>query len=248
MEINKFTIFGERNSGTKYIKKMLKQMLYLDYTKEYGFKHWYIKDLIPRGEINTTTDYEAVKSLNDSDDTLFIVIVRNPYDWVGSMYRRPYHMKHVNKNSIYDFITSKYISYGKRPRSKREKLKKSLWCENTNHKYPFFIEEADNLIALRNLKNDHFNNLKYKVKNYFLITQETLKNDLENMIIKFDLQYRFLDLPNYREPNQYPLDEKTIQFINENLDNYLDLHLYSNIYLKPIEYNKTPLDYIKQND
>ena len=54
-------------------------MLYIKFTNEYGFKHWYIKDLTPRGINNTTTDNECIKSINDSDDTLFIVIVRNVY-------------------------------------------------------------------------------------------------------------------------------------------------------------------------
>lgn len=75
-------------------------MLYIKFTNEYGFKHQYIKDLTPRGINNTTTDNEYIKSINDSDDTLFIVIVRNVYDWVGSMYNKPHHIKHIKKNFI----------------------------------------------------------------------------------------------------------------------------------------------------
>jgi len=64
MTINKFIIFGERNSGTNYLQKTLEAMLYIKFTNEYGFKHWYIKDLTPRGINNTTTDNECIKSIN----------------------------------------------------------------------------------------------------------------------------------------------------------------------------------------
>ena len=111
MTIKKFTIFGERNSGTNYLLSTLQQMLYINFTSEYGFKHWYIKDVTPRGENNTTTDNECLKSINDSDDTLFIVIVRNVYDWVGSMYKIPYHIKNIKGDSIFEFVSNKYIAY-----------------------------------------------------------------------------------------------------------------------------------------
>jgi len=160
MTINKFTIFGERNSGTNYLQKTLEEMLYIKFTNEYGFKHWYIKDLTPRGINNTTTDNECIKSINDSDDTLFIVIVRNVYDWVGSMYNKPHHIKHIKKNSIFEFISNKYIAYENGCPKNHGKGSNTQWYKNNNHKYPYFIEEAENLIELRNLKNNHFHNLQ----------------------------------------------------------------------------------------
>ena len=55
MVLKNFTIFGERNSGTNYLENLLKKVLYINFTNEYGFKHWYIKGLNPRG-INNTND------------------------------------------------------------------------------------------------------------------------------------------------------------------------------------------------
>ena len=51
MVLKNFTIFGERNSGTNYLKYILSNMLFIDFTQEYGFKHWYIKGVMPRGVI-----------------------------------------------------------------------------------------------------------------------------------------------------------------------------------------------------
>ena len=186
------------------------------------FKHWYIKDFEPRGVNNTTTDNECIKSINDSDDTLFIVIVRNVYDWIGSMYKRPHHIKNMNRNSIFDFISNKYIAYETNCPKDHRIGSKTPWYKNSNHTYPFFIEEAENLIELRNLKNNHFYNLRNNVKNYYLIRQEHLKEDIHNMLKTYDLKYKFLDLKNYKTPNKYALDKDTIDFINENLDNLLD--------------------------
>ena len=215
MVIKKYTIFGERNSGTKYLYFILNNILYIDFTQEYGFKHWYIKDLSPRGINNTTTDNECIKSINDSDDTLFIVIVRNVYDWVGSMYKNPYYIIN-NSKSIYEFVSNKYVC-GSNYKSN------ILWDEsNNNNKYPYFIEEAKNLIELRNLKNNHFYNLRTKVKNFYLIRQEYLEENIYNMIKKFNLKYKILHLINYKKPTKYYLDEKTIKFIDDNIDNHLD--------------------------
>ena len=156
MVIKQFTIFGERNSGTTYLERLLKEMLCIGITKEYGFKHWYIKGVTPRGANNTTTDNECIKSIEDSDDTLFIVIVRNVYDWVGSMHKKPYCIRNIKGNSTFEFVSNKYISYEPSCPIDHGKGSKIPWYENNNHEYPYFIEEAENLIELRNMKNTHF--------------------------------------------------------------------------------------------
>jgi len=226
--IKKFTIFGERNSGTKYLKDQLSNILHQEYTKEYGFKHWYIKDVEPRGEANTTTDNECLKSIHDSDDTLFVVIVRDINDWVGAMHRRSYSCgSEMDKTSIHTFVTGKYISYERRCPRDHGKQSESPWLPNKNHKYPYFMDEADNLIELRNMKNNHFNNLKNKVKYYYLIRQEHLLEDITEMIKKYNLKYKSLKLTRYRKPTKYVLDSETIDFIKENLNNDIDNIYYS---------------------
>jgi len=224
--MKKFTIFGERNSGTNYLKKALQHILCLKFTSEYGFKHWYIKNLEPRGISNTTTDNECDRSIHDSDDTLFIFTIRNANDWVGAMYKRPYHIKESDRSSIYNFASKNYISYeNKCPRDHQEKSKHP-WYKNSNHKHPYFIDEADNLIELRNLKNNHFHALKNHVKYYYVIRQEYLLEDIQDMINKYDLKYNSLTLPDYKAPKKYVLDVKTINFIQNNLDNNIDNNYY----------------------
>jgi hypothetical protein len=222
MTLKTFTIFGERNSGTTYLENLLRKMLRLRFTGEYGFKHWYIKDMEPRGAPNTTTDNECIQSLDDSDETLFIVIVRNVYDWVGSMYQKPYHMKHINKQSLLTFVSSPYLAYESTCPPDHGPQSRTRWTKNTSHRHPFFMEEADHLIDLRNKKNRHFHHLQTKVKHYYIIRQEHLKKDIKEMIKTFQLDYSLVDLPTYKKPKSYNLPKEVVDFIDQHLDNPID--------------------------
>lgn|GEM_PF-6173547 len=83
-------LYGERNSGTTYLARLLQDnmktpdnllgMLPSDQTplgnKTFGYKHWFI-------------DGEKLKA-PQADQTLFVVIYRNPYTWIRAMMDRPY--------------------------------------------------------------------------------------------------------------------------------------------------------------
>ena len=85
-------ILGERYSGTNYLAALIRNNIpAVEITESFGFKHWFIKDHQPRSAPNSTTDFECVRSLNHSDDTLFLVILRNPFDWLRSLARYPQH-------------------------------------------------------------------------------------------------------------------------------------------------------------
>jgi hypothetical protein len=223
-----YTIFGERNSGTNYLKKSLQENLQIPFTQKYGFKHWFIKDLDLRGRPNTTTDNECLKSLDFSDHTLFIYILRNPYDWVGAMYERPYHINEADKSSLFKFISNPHISYEVVQPSDHGENSQSAWFKDELSQ-TFFIEESENLISLRNQKNQHFKSLAETVKYFFLIRQEHLYSDLIEMIERFELEIRLgneFTLLDYIPPRKYDIDEQTKIFIQENLKNDFDSEYY----------------------
>lgn len=221
-----YTIFGERNSGTRYLASYLDAKIQLPFTNKFGFKHWFIKNHFPRGRANKTTDNECVESLDNSDDTLFVFIVRNPYDWCGAMKDKPYHIREFDDRDTYSFISNKYIAYEYSVPLDHGPTSLLPWYvdEQTNN---YFIEEADNLIALRNLKNKHFYALKSKVKHFYLIRLEHLKEDVAEMIKRFNLKTKSAQVSvDFRKPNQYYLDKKSRQFIEEKLDNEIDSIFY----------------------
>ncbi|MEL6227994.1 MAG: hypothetical protein AAFR01_13395, partial [Pseudomonadota bacterium] len=83
-------IYGERNSGTTYLAKLLQDNLKTpshvlglaesDETplgnKIFGYKHWFL-------------NWDKLKDPRQAA-TLFIVVYRNPYTWVRAMMDRPY--------------------------------------------------------------------------------------------------------------------------------------------------------------
>lgn len=220
MKIKNFTIFGERNSGTKYLQRVLQQNLDIPFTDEYGFKHWFVEGISPRGKINTTTDLEKKKSIFDSDETLFFVTVRNPFDWCGSMYETPYHIKEMKRDSLLSFISSKYISYEFLPPVNN----RNTWIKKSEEPY-YFIEQSKNLVELRNEKNNHFLNFKKTVKHFALIRQENLIDDLNEVLNNY-FGKKLHKLENYRNPKKYYLTQKEKEFILKNLNNQIDNQFY----------------------
>ncbi len=89
--IDNFTIYGERCSGTNFLENSIKENFELELTWKYGFKHFFGHD-----------------SLKNSDNTLFIGIVRNPFDWINSFYEEKHNLPEEISNNINSFLF-KYI-------------------------------------------------------------------------------------------------------------------------------------------
>jgi hypothetical protein len=227
--IKEFTIFGERNSGTKYLERVLRDNLTINFTKDFGFKHWYIKGLDPRGRSNTTTDNECLKPIDDDSahNTLFIITVRNPFDWVVAMYKKPYCIKEADTTSLIKFLKSPYIAYEQgRPPDHNESSKTPWHLDPQTNTY--FIEESNHIITLRNEKNNHFLSLMNKVRYCAIIRQECLYENIAGMVKMFNLNLRnnCFDLgENYRQPLSYNLNEEEYNFILKELNNPID-HTY----------------------
>ena len=73
--IHTVTIYGERCSGTNYLENLLINNFDVEITWIYGRKHFF-----------------GFNDLNNSDDVLFIGIVRNIFDWINSLYREKHHL------------------------------------------------------------------------------------------------------------------------------------------------------------
>jgi hypothetical protein len=91
-----FTVFGERNSGTNYLEKLIARNFagLTPAPRNFGWKHggldrrWWQPGLTPQPLHDHARDAAGV---------LFIVIHRNPVSWLLSMHRIPHHAPfHVN--------------------------------------------------------------------------------------------------------------------------------------------------------
>ena len=71
----KYTIYGERCSGTNYLGALIQKNFNATVTWDYGWKHFF-----------------GFNNLSNSNDTLFVCIIRDPYEWINSFYRNQYHV------------------------------------------------------------------------------------------------------------------------------------------------------------
>jgi hypothetical protein len=93
-------IYGEQNSGTIYLEWLLKKNLdatLLD-SYDFGWKH----RLAPSPEELTDKMKQEV---------LFLCLVKNPYSWLISMHKRPYHHDSLKTLSFLDFLKYSYGDY-----------------------------------------------------------------------------------------------------------------------------------------
>ena len=76
--MKKITIYGERCSGTNYLEELLLLNFEVEIIWDYGWKHFF-----------------GFNDLNNSDDVLFIGIIRNIYDWINSFFREKHHLPYA---------------------------------------------------------------------------------------------------------------------------------------------------------
>lgn len=98
LSINKIQVFGERNSGTNFLQEILLKNTDIPLTWEYGWKHF--------------PNYDLLKE--DTDDTLFIVIVRDLTTWLHSFQGTMHHVPdNIKSLQFSDFLKKKWISANK---------------------------------------------------------------------------------------------------------------------------------------
>lgn len=207
--INKFTIFGERCSGTNYLEEVISQNFHMKFTNEYGNKHFFCFN-----------DYHN----KVTHDTLFIGIIRNPIYWLNSFSKELQHVPTINKRSIKNFLFNEFYSVHNEPISnlcKNNQLQSILLSVNSTTAPSYAINRADlnyktrrkykNVFELRKLKNDYLMNvLPHKVPNYILINYEDLlynfDKTLNNIKTQFNLTPKndtFINVSKYKKSDTY---------------------------------------------
>ena len=160
--ISNFQIFGERASGTNYIQKLIQNNIDLKYTAKYGHKHFFPNEDIQKA---------------DTSDTLFVVVVRNPLDWVRSMYENPFHtcpeIKNCKNFSI--FIRHEWhCIYDKASGHSLED--KQYGKEMIFERDPSSGERFKNLLCLRTSKILNFLSIEDKVEHFIFVNYEDVRD------------------------------------------------------------------------
>ncbi len=125
MTIKRVQIYGERCSGTNYLKKLIETNFTQTVINEYGHKHFF-----------------GFQNLKGTDDVLFVCIIRNPFTWINSFYKKPWHVDPKITRSIDSFLTEEFSSYYDRSHGpERHGLQiledKNIFCPRKNYKNIF---------------------------------------------------------------------------------------------------------------
>ena len=187
--LNKVTIYGERCSGTNYLEQLLLTNFDVNIIWNYGWKHFF-----------------GYNDLSNSDDVLFISIVRNIYDWINSFYREQHHLS-LEFRDLFKFLDGEFYSVYD---LQNNEIMQDRNLEN-NKRYK-------NIFELRHVKNKFLIEIMPKlVKNYLLITYDDLIHNFNGIMNKIK-KYNLIVKPNIEFPLNifYYKDEKDKLFVKKN--------------------------------
>lgn len=160
--VKRFTVYGERCSGTSYIEKLIIKNFNAKLTWNFGWKHFF--------------GFQDDK-LKNSDDVLFVCIVRELPDWINSFYRTLHHVPHISKKTsdnekINELLNEEFYST----------VGKNEIMEDRNI---YTGERYKNIFELRHTKMKWMiDDLPNKVKNYIFIRHEDLVNNFDEILLK----------------------------------------------------------------
>jgi hypothetical protein len=196
--IKRIKIYGERNSGTRFVKQLImKNILNVKtcdggYEKAYGWKHG-----IPKLNLFD----------NMIDDTLFIFIIRDLESWLKSMYTKPYSLK--KSVNIQSFLTNKIESSDHR----------------SDHDVNIYEKERNKTIfELRYCKIQSYIDTFNNIKNGIIVNLEDLQLDdgkefinIINNKFKCSITQKFIPITKHTKTNKVIKNRDINININKNI-------------------------------
>lgn len=216
-------IFGERCSGTNFLQKLIEYNIpEIEITWKYGWKHfpcWFYPFWLEKFNLSFTTQQ---KTLCDNEEVLFIIIFRNPLDWLRSLFLKPHHVsKQINTVNFSKFIRNKWFADGF---GKNNQYLNNL--NNTIELNPENCEFFNNIIELRNKRIENMLKIKELVNNVYYINYETLNENpqevLEEISFLFQLKLnQFRSVDTYKGEKSKKFEKTVYAKINKNDLNFI---------------------------
>lgn len=157
----KFTVLGERCSGTNYLERLVLDNYEIELTWEYGWKHFF-----------------NLRDFSNSDDTIFIALVRDPMQWLCSFFNTPHHLIPVFRNNWEMFFTSEIAAF-----NLGENEEMQIGEEYMTDRNPYTGCRYRNIFELRNVKSRYLlEEMPKLVKNFFIVRYEDLRMDKQTFL------------------------------------------------------------------
>lgn len=184
--ITKFTIFGERGSGTNFIESAIKQNFNLKLVWDHGWKHFF-----------------GFSPYKNSDDTLFIGIVRDPHKWINSLNKLKWHLQpEIENGGVNELLNCKFWSYNNgmfhHMLPKVKYCTKGMGEEILEDRNIITGERYQNIFECRKIKCQYLlKTMPTKVKNYILIKYEDLRDDYESVLNRIKDTFNLIPRNNF---------------------------------------------------
>jgi len=213
MKLEAYCIKGERCSGTNYLEKLIEINLKIQYNACIAWKHGFYSP-------------NRVHSI-DPSDYLTIIISRNPFDWVRSVYLNPHHFKNTSEGVWKEEFKPTFSQFLKNEIDEIDKDEiKNYGKEGFRDRHPLFLTKAKNILQLRNWKTEHFLALKNILPNTYYVKYEELAENPEKIIRDindkwFNVEFEFQNYNNYKHHEDILYTPKTYFDISDEDYNYI---------------------------
>ena len=206
----KYTILGERCSGTNWLQRLIDDNFNCELTWLNGWKHFFAYD-----------GYD--ERVLSNKDVIFLCIVRNPIDYLMSFYNNPHHQSKDRIQNIESFLLNEFYS---------------VWNDTDEilQDRKFDGNRYKNIFELRSLKCKYvLDTMPTLTSMYHFIRYEDLKknsvgilDDIKNKFGLINKNKEYYIEKGYVHQNKvhsnlkckenYLINDITKRIINENLD------------------------------
>lgn len=195
--IDKFCLFGERHSGTNFSQQCFNDKFGLEFTSFYGSKHFF-------GWVKPETITYRGRH------TLFIGIVRNPYDWIMAMINMPHHVHYHRLMNIESLLLDEWYS--------------------TDHRNVEIIEDRNytnkkrykNIFEMRTFKYKYLcETMPVIAQNYVLFSYDTFLKNHHNYLNIVANRFSLKCIgkpPDVKRKDSYMIDPNIKTMIDNNVD------------------------------
>lgn len=227
-------IFGERCSGTNYLQQLLKINFSANIQHFYKShqKHFHIGK-------------EIFNDPEDLEQHLFVIIARNPWDWLRSLHIKKHHFPtNIRRMTFSQYLRTQWYSvYNDSKRNNQEM--------SQDHN-PETKQRYANVLKMRSGKYSNFLNIQEWVPNFYYINYDDLIknsdkiiNDISqtyNLILKYNVVSNInnlcrpgrIDSQKYKKRKFKQINDNDLEFIRNELDWEIEnkLGYFSDSYLK----------------
>lgn len=236
--IRKLQIFSERCSGSNYLRTLLDTNFSFkpnlpnnDPTAmgDYGHKHFPPWFELPIENFSGPNHYYT---FNGNEDYLFVVIFRDPYDWIRSFYNTPFHAKSTIRELPFNqFIRTPWELKHNDPIIVKQQKFNSLIDYDYVNNAPF-----ENPLKLRTAKIRNMMMIKDRVKNIYYVNYEVVRDFPKQVIAEISKLFGLTpkqpftpitkhngDSKKIFKPKKYcEIDPIDLAYINEQLDQEIE--------------------------